>query len=61
MAGSVLAVELPGALEFLNWGWWILHVVGIVVVGWIGYTIGRKKSASPAAGQGQQQQQTPQM
>jgi hypothetical protein len=39
---------LPDALRFLNWGWWIVHVIAIVVVLLIGMAIGKKKAAKPA-------------
>lgn len=40
---------LPETLHFLNLGWWIVHLVGIALVGFIGFTLG-KKSAKKQAG-----------
>ena len=44
---------LPETLEFLNLGWWIVHVVGIALVGFVGFTMGKKcaKKSSGAPGQ----------
>lgn len=41
---------LPEALEFLNWGWWVVHVVAIVVVFLIGWGVGKKGAAPTPAG-----------
>lgn len=34
---------LPEALMFLNWGWWVVHVVGIAAVFGIGFAVGKSK------------------
>jgi hypothetical protein len=47
----MLAEILPEPLEFLNWGWWLLHVVAIVVVFYIGWAMAKKKMASSADGE----------
>jgi hypothetical protein len=55
--GILMAAEaehelLPETFEFLNLGWWILHLVGIPVVFLIGFLVGRRGSkATPAAPQ----------
>jgi H+/Cl- antiporter ClcA len=36
---------LPEALEFLNWGWWVVHLVGIPLVFLIGMSVGKKGKA----------------
>ncbi len=55
MAMTILANGeiLPETFEFLRVGWWIVHLVGIPVVGFVGYMIGKGKggkSAPPAQG-----------
>jgi len=50
MIEQVFAVAVPGPLQFLNWGWWILHVIGIVVLLLIGYALGRKCAAGKPTG-----------
>jgi len=42
---NLLSVVLPGALQFLNGGWWVVHFIGIGVVGYLGYKIGRAKQS----------------
>ena len=37
---------LPETFQFLHAGWWATHVVGIAVVLYIGYLMGRKKASS---------------
>ncbi|MFP4053052.1 MAG: hypothetical protein ACLFV7_04220 [Phycisphaerae bacterium] len=44
---------LPETLHFLNLGWWIIHVVAIVVVGAVGYALGRKNAAKKGSGASQ--------
>lgn len=39
-----LAVVLPEAFEFLNIGWWVLHLVAIPLVFFIGMAVGKRKS-----------------
>ena len=36
-------IELPATFQFLNAGWWIIHVIAISVVSSIGYVIGKKR------------------
>jgi hypothetical protein len=33
---------LPEALEFLRWGWWVVHLIAIPVVFLIGLSVGKK-------------------
>jgi hypothetical protein len=42
---NLLLVVLPRALQFLNGGWFLVHFIGIGVVGYIGYKIGRLKQS----------------
>lgn len=50
MSGPILAVELPEALRFLNWGWWLVHIVAIVVLLMIGCGCGRRCRMRGAGG-----------
>ena len=43
---GLLGVVVPEPIQFLNWGWWIIHLVGIVVVFTIGMAVGKSKAAS---------------
>ncbi len=48
MLTEVIAqVELPETLRFLNLGWWILHIIAIIVVGGIGFIIGKNSAKKP--------------
>lgn len=39
---------LPDTFRFLGLGWWVIHIIAIPVVGYIGYSIGRRRgSAKP--------------
>jgi len=38
-------MELPETFHFLHLGWWIVHVIAIAVVFYIGLSVGRKKRA----------------
>ncbi|MCE5326450.1 MAG: hypothetical protein LLG01_08545 [Planctomycetaceae bacterium] len=40
---AILGVEVPEPIQFLNWGWWIIHVVAIIVVFLIGMAAGKSK------------------
>jgi len=42
---NLLLVVLPRALQFLNGGWFVVHVIGIGVVGFLGYKIGQAKQS----------------
>jgi len=42
---NLLLVVLPRALQFLNGGWFVVHVIGIGVVGYLGYKIGQAKQS----------------
>ena len=39
---------LPEALHFLQWGWWVVHLVGIPVVFFIGMAVGKGKKGGAA-------------
>ena len=39
---------LPETLEFLNTGWWIVHIVGTVVWLAVGFVLGKKSAAKAA-------------
>ena len=36
-------IVVPDPIQFLNWGWWIIHVVDITMVFLIGLSIGKKR------------------
>ncbi len=40
---TILGMEVPEPIEFLNWGWWIIHVVAITMVFLIGMAAGKSK------------------
>ncbi len=42
---NILSVGLPMTLQFLNPGWWAVHIVAICVVGFIGFEIGKSQKA----------------
>ena len=44
MTASILAETeiLPEAFQFLHVGWWIVHVIAIPLVLYIGFTLGRR-------------------
>ena len=42
---NLLLVALPVSFQFLHGGWFFVHLVGIVVVGFIGYKIGRLRES----------------
>jgi hypothetical protein len=47
---QLLGMSIPEPIQFLNWGWWIIHVVGISLVFTIGMAVGKKcKSDKPSA------------
>ncbi|MFP4057485.1 MAG: hypothetical protein ACLF0G_11505 [Candidatus Brocadiia bacterium] len=33
---------LPETFHFLQLGWWVVHIIAIPLVGFIGYTMGKK-------------------
>ena len=46
---EMLGVVVPAPIQFLNWGWWIIHVVSIAVVFTIGAAVGKRcKTAKPS-------------
>jgi len=42
---NLLSVVLPRTLQFLNGGWWLVHLIGIGVVGYLGYKLGRLRQS----------------
>jgi hypothetical protein len=50
MDEHILAAVVAAPLQFLNWGWWIVHVVGIGVIFLLGHAAGKKCVAGKAAG-----------
>jgi hypothetical protein len=40
---TILGVSIPESIQFLNWGWWIIHAIAITVVFLIGMTVGKKR------------------
>ena len=45
---AVNLTEKAPAFAFLNWGWWVVHVIAILVVFGIGYKVGKSKGSAPA-------------
>jgi hypothetical protein len=43
--------DIPEAIWFLHWGWWIIHLVGIPLVFGLGYLAAKRCCAGKAAGQ----------
>ena len=43
-------MELPETFHFLNLGWWLVHVVAVALVFYIGLSVGKKKAGSARAG-----------
>ena len=37
-------VGVPEGFRFLQWGWWVVHVIGIIVLLYIGFLAGKKKA-----------------
>jgi hypothetical protein len=42
---NLLLVALPRVLQFLHGGWFVVHIIGIGVVGYLGYKIGQMKQS----------------
>jgi hypothetical protein len=42
---NLLSVALPRSFQFLHGGWFLVHLIGIAVVGFIGFKIGRLKQS----------------
>ena len=42
---ELLSVIVPAPIQSLNWGWWIIHVVAIVVIFLIGVAAGKHCAA----------------
>jgi len=40
---NLLLVALPKSFQFLSGGWFLVHFIGIAVIGFIGFKIGRMK------------------
>jgi hypothetical protein len=40
---NLLLVALPESFLFLHGGWFVVHIIAISVVGYIGYKLGRMK------------------
>jgi hypothetical protein len=41
---GLLGIVVPEPIQFLNWGWLIIHVVGIAVVFFVGMMVGKKRA-----------------
>ena len=37
---------LPETFHFLHPGWWLIHVVGVAVIFYIGFLLGKKKASA---------------
>ena len=42
---NLLSLVLPKALQFLGGGWFVVHAIGILGVGYLGYKLGRAKQS----------------
>ena len=42
---NLLLAALPETFQFLHGGWFVVHIVGIVVVGFLGFKLGRVKQS----------------
>ena len=42
---NLLLVALPETFQFLHGGWFLVHIIGISVVGFLGYKLGRIKES----------------
>jgi hypothetical protein len=42
---NLLSMVVPETLQFLNGGWFLVHIVAICVVGFIGYKVGQAKKS----------------
>jgi len=42
---SFLSMVVPETFQFLNGGWFLIHIVGIFVVGFIGFKIGQARKS----------------
>jgi len=42
---NMLLVVVPVSLQFLHGGWFVVHIIAISVVGYIGYKLGRMKES----------------
>ncbi len=40
------AEALPETFHFLHPGWWLVHVVGVAVILYIGFLLGKKKASA---------------
>jgi hypothetical protein len=40
---NLLLVALPESFQFLHGGWFVVHIIGISVVFYLGYKLGRMK------------------
>ena len=40
------AEALPETFRFLHPGWWLTHVVGVAVILYIGFLLGKKKASA---------------
>lgn len=43
---GLLAIVLPEPIQFFNWGWWIVHAIGITAVFLIGMMVGKKRAGT---------------
>ncbi len=39
---DMLGVVVPQPIQFLNWGWWVIHAIGITLVFMIGMAVAKK-------------------
>jgi hypothetical protein len=42
---NLLLVALPESFQFLHGGWFVVHIIAIAVVSYIGYKLGRMKQS----------------
>jgi hypothetical protein len=44
---ALLGFDLPEPIQFLGWGWWIIHVVATAAVFLFGMAVGKKSASRP--------------
>jgi hypothetical protein len=48
---GLLSIVVPEPIQFFNWGWWIIHVIGISTVFLVGAACGRRCARKTCASQ----------
>jgi len=42
---NLLLAALPETLQFLHGGWFVVHIIGISLVAYLGYKLGRMRES----------------